>query len=64
MYGTLFAEKSRMFDIYRKEHRHFIDSIGKGAVTPVPREMDTDLLRMLSEDTDLENDITIKTLQK
>jgi hypothetical protein len=53
-----------MFDIYRKEHRHFIDSIGKGAVTPVPREMEADLLRMLSEDRDLENDKTIKILRK
>ncbi|MDR1170785.1 MAG: phosphodiesterase [Prevotellaceae bacterium] len=50
-YGTLFAGKSRMFDIYRKEHRHFIDAIGKGALTPVPREMEADLLQMLSEDT-------------
>jgi hypothetical protein len=36
-YGTLFAGKSRIFDIYRKDHWHFIDSIGKGTLTPVPR---------------------------
>jgi (p)ppGpp synthase/HD superfamily hydrolase len=47
-YGTLFASKSRMFDVYREEHNHFIESIGKGAITPIPEEMEQELRRMLS----------------
>jgi hypothetical protein len=54
-YGTLFASESRMFDIYRKEHDVFIESISVGAITPVPREMAQELLLMLGGDRKFNN---------
>lgn len=43
-YSTLFFEQSRMAEIYRKEHPHFLASIGD-----VPQEMAAEAERMLGE---------------
>jgi hypothetical protein len=51
-YGTLFGEKSRMFEIYRQEYPHFIKSISYGAITPVPEIMEKELLQMMLEQTE------------
>ena len=50
-YSKIFPRKSRMLNVYRQEHSHFMDSIGKKTI---PKEMEIELMQMFSEEIEFE----------
>lgn len=50
-YCTQFVFTNRMLEVYKREHPHFVHSIGEGAVTPLPPAMIEEAARLLEKET-------------